>query len=165
MVWPTLGLRKAKEQNRSVWKQETWVIHYTVFEKLRLFYFLNNTVKSELIIKFDIHGFDFVRYTWKASPHYLVKCWPLSSDNVTLFPPKWMVRKIAHGYAVLRKIELWISSVTGAVKSDHLLRWHALPVFFAAVIGIIHHTVLALSPCLKKASCHCLKLNKFVIGC
>jgi len=33
-----------------------------------------------------------------------------------------MVRKIVDGYAVLRKIELWISSVIVAVKSDHFLR-------------------------------------------
>ena len=48
------------------------------------------------------------------------------------------------------QMECQASNVTAYVQSDHLLHGYMVPVFFALINCIVHHTVLKFSPCRNK---------------
>ena len=91
------------------------------------------------------------------SPHYLVKCITFSSDcrYVAFLQTLVALKKASCRLALMAlkrtgcdvwQMECQASNVTANVQSDHLLQRHMLPVFFALINCIVHHTVLKFSP-------------------
>ena len=79
-------------------------------------------------------------YSWKMSPHYLVKCTTFSSDwmYVAFLQTLVALKKAGCGLALVAvkrtgcdvwQMECQTSSVTANVQNDHLLHRYMLPVF------------------------------------